>query len=106
MARVRMREVNVLISSQRAKDVIHGRLVHGHIVDEDFPSPSVSARSGPRENRTHSSASSDGDGPLDMGASMYSTTSSYKRFGGEGDNEHALGGSADAAQSKIGRAHV
>jgi len=34
-----------------------------------------------------------------MNASFISTTSSYKRFGIDGDNEGALGGSADAAQS-------
>jgi len=83
---------------ERAKDVIHGRLVHGHIVDEDFPSPAVSARSGPTREATHSSASSDGDGP-DMTASFISTASSFKRFGVDGENEHALGGSADAAAS-------
>jgi ribose-phosphate pyrophosphokinase len=82
---------------QRAKDVIHGRLVHGHIVDEDFPSPAFSARS-TTHNTAHSTASSDEDA-VDMTASFLSTTSSFKRFGGDGENEHALGGSADANAS-------
>lgn len=80
--------------------MIHGRLVNGHVVDEDFPSPVFSARSGPAKESAHSSASSDGDG-ADMTASFISTASSFRRIGtdGENDNEHALGGSADAGAS-------
>jgi ribose-phosphate pyrophosphokinase len=93
---------SVIDNEQRAKDVIHGRLVHGHIVDEDFPSPAFSARSTAHSTAhnttTHSSDSSEADAQ-DMTASFMSTTSSFKRFGGDGENEHALGGSADAAAS-------
>ena len=33
-------------TDERARDVITGRLIHGHIVDDDAPSPSLSAMSG------------------------------------------------------------
>jgi ribose-phosphate pyrophosphokinase len=87
-----------LTLKQRAKNVIRGRLVHGHIVDEEFPSPAFSARSGHKE-ANFSAASSDGDPPQDMMASFMSTASSFKRLGEIGDNDHALGGSLDAAAS-------
>lgn len=32
-------------TDERAREVIHGRLVHGHIVPDDYPSPSTSAMS-------------------------------------------------------------
>ncbi|KIW08560.1 uncharacterized protein PV09_00525 [Verruconis gallopava] len=91
-------DANEEFIDERARDVIHGRLVHGHIVDEDFPSPAFSARSTNREANV-SCASSDGDPPADMMASFMSTASSYRRAGDNGENEHALGGTMDAAQS-------
>ncbi|KAI9817349.1 MAG: hypothetical protein M1832_004655 [Thelocarpon impressellum] len=32
-------------NDERARDVITGRLVHGHLVDDDYPSPTISATS-------------------------------------------------------------
>jgi ribose-phosphate pyrophosphokinase len=83
---------------QRARDVIHGRLVHGHIVDEDFPSPSFSAQSHSTFRGT-AAPSSDDEPQLDnMMASFMSTASSFRH----GDQrlpreQEALGGSVDAA---------
>ncbi|KXH60154.1 ribose-phosphate diphosphokinase [Colletotrichum salicis] len=62
---------------RRAHEVTHGRLVQGHIVDDDYPSPAASTVSG----------SIQGDDPMSM-----SHASSF--FAPE---PHALGGSGDAA---------
>ncbi|KAK3076228.1 hypothetical protein LTS18_013569, partial [Coniosporium uncinatum] len=75
---------------ERARDVIHGRLVHGHIVDEDHPSPALSAMStstAPRIRHTNTSSSSD-EPPANMTASFLSTKSNNEHFG--------LGGTGDA----------
>jgi ribose-phosphate pyrophosphokinase len=70
-------------TDERAREVIHGRLIHGHIVPDDYPSPTMSAMSNsmilerPEED------------PLEM-----SRNSSF--FNPE---PHILGGSADAAAS-------
>lgn len=84
-------------TDERARDVITGRLVQGHIVDDDYPSPALSARSasmatlpadrlpGDRnstelfENATHDP----------MTSSFVSTVSSFQP-------DHALGGTFDA----------
>jgi ribose-phosphate pyrophosphokinase len=71
---------------ERARDVIQGRLVHGHIVDEEV-SQSTMRHSGDRNG------SDDDEIPPNMSASILSTTSSMKL------NEGALGGSVDAAAS-------
>ncbi|KAK3687668.1 phosphoribosyltransferase-like protein [Podospora appendiculata] len=66
-------------NDQRAHEVIHGRLVQGHIVPDDFPSPATSAAdtSLPEED------------PMTMShASSFFTS-----------QPHALGGSGDAASS-------
>jgi ribose-phosphate pyrophosphokinase len=78
---------------QRARDVITGRLVHGHIVDEDFPSPAFSSVSG---SRNHRSTLDSDDGPPDpMTQSFLSTVSSIRHdMSGE-----RLGSSIDAAAS-------
>jgi ribose-phosphate pyrophosphokinase len=82
------------VSSQRARDVITGRLVHGHIVDEDFPSPAFSSVSG---SRNHRSTFDSDDGPPDpMTQSFLSTVSSIRH---DMSGEHPLGGSIDAAAS-------
>lgn len=66
---------------RRPQEVIHGRLVQGHIVEEDFPSPSKSSAT----NSVH------GDDPMTM--SYHSTTSLFA------PERQALGGSGDAAAS-------
>jgi len=80
---------------ERARDVIHGRLIQGHIVDDDAPSPafsSVSTRDIYRNSHQHH-GSDEGDTPPNMAASLLSTTSSLRR--GEG----SLGGSVGAAST-------
>jgi ribose-phosphate pyrophosphokinase len=73
-------------------------LVHGHIVDEDFPSPSFSVQSN-HTFRGTAAPSSDDEPALDnMMASFMSTASSFRH----GDQrlpreQEALGGSVDAA---------
>ena len=37
-------------TDERAREVITGRLIHGHIVDDDYPSPSMSATSNGTQN--------------------------------------------------------
>ncbi|OIW32498.1 phosphoribosyl pyrophosphokinase [Coniochaeta ligniaria NRRL 30616] len=62
-------------NDQRAHDVTHGRLVHGHIVPDDFPSPATSA----------ADASVPEDDPMTM-----SHASSFFQ-----PEPHALGGSGE-----------
>jgi ribose-phosphate pyrophosphokinase len=82
-ARPMVSEEDFEYTDERAREVIHGRLVHGHIVPDDYPSPTVSAMSNSmildRQEIDH----------LEM-----SQASSY--FAPE---PHALGGTHDAAQS-------
>ncbi|KAK5651545.1 hypothetical protein OQA88_11910 [Cercophora sp. LCS_1] len=66
-------------NDQRANDVTHGRLVQGHIVPDDFPSPTTSA----------ADASVTEEDPMTM-----SHASSFFA-----PQPHALGGSGDAASS-------
>ncbi|KAK8152432.1 phosphoribosyltransferase-like protein [Phyllosticta citribraziliensis] len=77
---------------ERARDVIHGRLVHGHIVDEDFPSPAMSAVS--FKNRTQRGSSDDDEPPEHMLGSMISTTSCE-----EPELSQPMGGSHDAGDT-------
>ncbi|KAK3670388.1 ribose-phosphate pyrophosphokinase 1 [Recurvomyces mirabilis] len=81
-----------------ARDVITGRLIHGHIVDDDVPSPSMSVRSGSINggpNGPRGSRSSDEDQlPDAMMHSFMSTTSSRMQAPANG-----LGGTGDAAAS-------
>ncbi|KAK7748892.1 ribose-phosphate pyrophosphokinase 1 [Cytospora paraplurivora] len=66
-------------NDQRAQEVIHGRLVQGHIVPDDFPSPTSSAA----------------DAPITDDESLaQSQASSF--FAPDG---HALGGSGEAEES-------
>lgn len=68
-------------SDERARDVIHGRLVDGHVLPDDFPSPITSAMS--------QSMMSDDIDPLTISrASEFFAT-----------ENHALGGTGDAAGS-------
>ena len=80
------------LTAQRARDVIHGRLVQGHIVDDDRPSPPGSTISS-RRTRPPSVT----DTPDPMTASFVSTASSSLHQ--LAALEHALGGTADAADS-------
>ncbi|KAL3420085.1 ribose-phosphate pyrophosphokinase [Phlyctema vagabunda] len=68
-------------TDERAREVIHGRLVHGHIVPDDYPSPTQSAMS--------SSVILERPDEDPMGLSQASSF-----FNPE---PHALGGTADAA---------
>ncbi|KAI9744709.1 MAG: hypothetical protein M1818_001634 [Claussenomyces sp. TS43310] len=70
-------------TDERAREVIHGRLINGHVVPDDYPSPSISAVSG---SITLEHPDED---PMEM-----SRASSL--FAPE---PHALGGSHDAAPS-------
>ncbi|RHZ61092.1 hypothetical protein CDV55_103110 [Aspergillus turcosus] len=77
----------------RVREVITGRLVQGHIVDDDFPSGPTSV---PASGRTTPGQPSSQDQqesvPDAMVNSFISTTSSLRA-------DHALGGSFDAAES-------
>lgn len=78
-----------------ARDVITGRFIHGHIVDDDLPSPSESQYSA---HRGHRSSSEDENAPDHMMASYMSTASSRWQAG-HGDDGEALGGTGDATHS-------
>ncbi|KZF23344.1 ribose-phosphate diphosphokinase [Xylona heveae TC161] len=75
-------------TDERARDVITGRLIHGHIVDDDYPSPTLSAASG--SVATMSGDKNADDIPDPMTASFLSIASSKRP-------DHALGGTYDAA---------
>lgn len=77
---------------KRARDVITGRLIHGHIVDDDFPSPYMSAMSA--SMMQHSQHNLDDDPPDHMLSSFMSTASSHRAF-----REPGLGGTGDATAS-------
>lgn len=84
------REISDEFTDERAREVVTGRLIQGHIVDDDAPSPSLSTMSG-------SIATLPGDimgqpqlDDLDpMTSSFVSTRSNFQA-------ENALGGSGDA----------
>ncbi|KAF2401618.1 phosphoribosyl pyrophosphokinase [Trichodelitschia bisporula] len=75
-------------TDERARNVIHGRLVHGHIVDEDYPSPASFHSGSVHRGR----GGSEEDPPDNMMASFLSTVSSLR----QGAEMTALGGSLDA----------
>ncbi|KAL1795545.1 hypothetical protein ACET3X_005769 [Alternaria dauci] len=84
-------------TDERARNVIHGRLVQGHIVDDTHPSPSISATSHSTwRNRPPSEGDND-DVPQHMMSSFISTSSSTRNR--ETEHSHALGGTYDAAAS-------
>ncbi|KAF2232536.1 phosphoribosyl pyrophosphokinase [Viridothelium virens] len=80
-------------TDEPARDVTTGRLVHGHIVDDDHPSPPYSTRSGYSRNRQSSDEESASGNMMN---SFMSTASSAKPI------DHALGGTGDAADSDEG----
>ena len=82
-------------TDERAREIITGRLVHGHLVDDDHPSPALSAMegsvatlSGDRQMHHDTLDQTPGD---PMAASFMSTVSSHQ------PDDHALGGTFDAA---------
>ena len=79
-------------TDERARDVITGRLIQGHIVDDDFPSPILSTMSGSTANLV---GEPNGPAQFDerdfMTSSIISTVSSFQ--------PDPLGGSFDAAAS-------
>lgn len=84
-------------TDERARDVIRGRLVHGHIVDEDHPSPAMSAVSNSTAHRNRPPPSDENEPiPEHMMSSFISTASSLHH---NRDTEHALGGTVDANAS-------
>ncbi|KAF1835967.1 phosphoribosyl pyrophosphokinase [Decorospora gaudefroyi] len=84
-------------TDERARNVIHGRLVQGHIVDETHPSPAMSATSHSTwRNRPPSEGEND-DVPSHMMSSFMSTASSTRNK--DSEHSHALGGTYDAAAS-------
>ncbi|OAL03026.1 phosphoribosyl pyrophosphokinase [Phaeosphaeriaceae sp. SRC1lsM3a] len=83
-------------TDERARNVIHGRLVQGHIVDDSHPSPAISATSHTTW-RTRPPSEGDDDIPAHMMSSFMSTTSSTRNR--DTEHSHALGGTYDAAAS-------
>jgi ribose-phosphate pyrophosphokinase len=81
-------------TDERARNVITGRLIHGHLVDDDFASPVMSAMSsstpGLYPQRSH--GSDDEEIPDAMTQSFMSTASSRRQ-------DHGLGGTGDATAS-------
>jgi ribose-phosphate pyrophosphokinase len=86
-ARLTMESADDEYTDERAREVIHGRLVHGHIVPDDYPSPTTSAMS-------NSMILNPGleDDPMEL-----SRASSF--FATNPMENHALGGTHDAAPS-------
>ncbi|KAI9782571.1 MAG: hypothetical protein M1839_004815, partial [Geoglossum umbratile] len=84
-------------TDERARDVTTGRLIQGHIVDDDYPSPTISARSGSvttMPERSHGRSESLDEDPMTQ--SIISTASSFVL---SQQSEHALGGTFDATAS-------
>jgi ribose-phosphate pyrophosphokinase len=81
-------------NDEQARDVITGRLIHGHIVDDDVPSPSMSHYS---SHRGHRPSSEDEEPPEGMMQSFVSTASSRWHAASNADN--GLGGTGDATHS-------
>lgn len=79
-------------TDERARNVITGRLIHGHLVDDDYPSPSLTAMTSSIPN-LHKDGSDDGHGspPEHMLNSFMSEKSAYRA--------HGIGGSGDATAS-------
>lgn len=79
-------------TDERAREIITGRLVQGHIVDDDYPSPTLSAMSASTPNLTGDRQINEAIGAAahdPMTSSFVSTTSSFQP-------DHALGGTFDA----------
>ncbi|PLN79083.1 ribose-phosphate pyrophosphokinase 1 [Aspergillus taichungensis] len=85
----------------RVRDVITGRLVQGHLVDDDYPTPTQTSGTRSGESTPGKTSNPDGvDGISDpMADSLISTQPSLP-------GDHALGGSFDAAESSDDEASV
>ncbi|KAF2199422.1 phosphoribosyl pyrophosphokinase [Delitschia confertaspora ATCC 74209] len=83
-------------TDERARDVIHGRLIQGHIVDDSHPSPALSAVSSVQHRSTQPPSDDCEPIPDHMMSSFISNASSLRRRETSG---HALGGTYDAAAS-------
>jgi len=79
--------------SKRVRDVVTGRLIHGHIVDDDAPSPSTPTSMHTINNRK---SSDDEHIPDHMMSSFYSVASSIRNTA---EQALGLGGSGDAVAS-------
>jgi ribose-phosphate pyrophosphokinase len=80
-------------SDGRALDVITGRLVQGHLVDDDYPSPALSSVLTPVPMMSTENGIEHHDHTVDpMAASVISAASSLQP-------DHALGGTYDAVES-------
>jgi ribose-phosphate pyrophosphokinase len=80
-------------NDERAREVITGRLIHGHIVDDDYPSPGLSGMSAsvatlPGERRVQDAMGNPAHDPM---------TSSFVSTGSSIHPDHTLGGHFDAA---------
>ena len=75
-------------TDERAREVITGRLIHGHIVDDDHPSPALSGMS---------ASVSQFPGRDDLGAAYDPMTSSFMSTASSVQQSDALGGNFDAA---------
>lgn len=82
-ARSSMIEEETEYTDERAKEVTHGRLVQGHIVPDDYPSPTQSAMS------SSMMLDQPEDDPMEMSRASSFVTS----------EPHALGGTQDAGPS-------
>ena len=79
-------------TDERAREVITGRLIQGHIVDDDFPSPIISTMSNSIATLPES-----GLGPPQIdGQVIDPMTSSFMSTVSALPSDHALGGTADA----------
>lgn len=78
--------------TQRARHVITSRLVQGHVVDDDAPSPALSASTTSTARHRKSTDDDDDEAIPDHMLSSFISTASSRR-------DHGLGGSAEAADS-------
>ena len=79
-------------TDERAREVITGRLIQGHIVDDDYPSPILSTMSGSVATLPGELGPSQFEDRDPMASSFVSAISSHQQ-------DHALGGTYDAAES-------
>ena len=87
------RDTNEEFTDERAREVITGRLIRGHIVDDDFPSPMLSTMSGSVANFAEEQlgpAHFDNDQRDPMTTSIMSTVSSLQP-------DYAISGTYDQA---------
>lgn len=84
-------------SDEAPRDVITGRLIHGHIVDDDVPSPTASQYSTARNHRGDRKGSSDDEEPPEH--MLQSFTSVASSQWGAGMHDGGLGGTMDANHS-------